>query len=85
MVCFLDLLAGVYQNKKKHIILKILLLTLPKTTSIDIVKFYMLRFLENYKLPFLRSSMNSSSKMPSSPRKGSCLFRALPGKGGTTI
>lgn len=36
-------------------------------------------------LPFLRSSMNSSSKIPSSPRKGSCLLSALPGKGGTTI
>lgn len=36
-------------------------------------------------LPFLRSSMNSSSKMPSSPLNGSCLFKALPGKGGTTI
>ena len=33
----------------------------------------------------LRSSMNPSSYMPSSLRKGICLFNALLGRGGTTI
>lgn len=35
--------------------------------------------------PCLRSSMKDSSKMPSSPRNGSCRFKAFPGSGGTTI
>jgi len=35
--------------------------------------------------PFRRSSINSSSNIPSSFRNGICLFHALPGKGGTTI
>lgn len=41
----------------------------------------------NCSRPFRRSSMNSSSKMPSSRRRkaGICLVQALPGKTGTTI
>jgi len=39
----------------------------------------------NCSSPCLRSSMKDSSKMPSSPRKGSCRFKAFPGSGGTTI
>lgn len=39
----------------------------------------------NCSRPCLRSSMKDSSKMPSSPRKGSCRFKAFPGSGGTTI
>lgn len=35
--------------------------------------------------PFLRFSINSSSKIPSSERNGSCLFSDFDGKGGTTI
>lgn len=35
--------------------------------------------------PFLRSSIKSSSNIPSSPRKGIWRFHAFPGKGGTTI
>lgn len=41
--------------------------------------------LTNCSRPCLRSSMKSSSNIPSSPRNGSCRFRALPGRGGTTI
>uniref|UniRef100_A0A0E9PIC8 Uncharacterized protein n=1 Tax=Anguilla anguilla TaxID=7936 RepID=A0A0E9PIC8_ANGAN len=41
--------------------------------------------LMNCSKPTRRSSMKDSSKMPSSPRKGSCLFSAFPGRGGTTI
>lgn len=39
----------------------------------------------NCSSPCLRSSMKDSSKMPSSPRNGSCRFKAFPGSGGTTI
>lgn len=39
----------------------------------------------NCSRPCLLSSMNDSSKIPSSPRKGSCRFKAFPGSGGTTI
>lgn len=39
----------------------------------------------NCSKPCLLSSMKDSSKMPSSPRKGSWRFNALPGSGGTTI
>lgn len=39
----------------------------------------------NCSKPCLLSSMKDSSKMPSSPRKGSWRFKALPGSGGTTI
>lgn len=35
--------------------------------------------------PLRRSSMNESSKSPSSPRNGNCRFHALPGRAGTTI
>lgn len=35
--------------------------------------------------PFLRSSIKSSSKIPSSPRNGIWRFQAFPGNGGTTI
>lgn len=41
--------------------------------------------LMNCSSPTLLSSMNDSSNIPSSPRKGSCLFSAFPGRGGTTI
>ena len=41
--------------------------------------------LMNISSPLRRSSMKSSSKSPSSPRNGICLFHALPGSGGTTI
>lgn len=41
--------------------------------------------LMNSSRPFRRSSMKDSSKRPSSGRNGSCLFRALPGRAGTTI
>lgn len=39
----------------------------------------------NCSRPCLLSSMKDSSKIPSSPRKGSCRFKAFPGSGGTTI
>lgn len=39
----------------------------------------------NCSRPRRRSSMKDSSKRPSSGRNGSCLFRALPGRAGTTI
>lgn len=41
--------------------------------------------LMNCSSPIRRSSMKVSSKMPSSGRNGSSLFRALPGRFGTTI
>lgn len=41
--------------------------------------------LMNCSRPARRSSMKESSKRPSSLRNGSCLFRALPGRDGTTI
>ena len=44
-------------------------------------KAYLLR---NCSRPCLRSSMKFSSNIPSSPRKGNCLNRAFPGRGGTT-
>ena len=39
----------------------------------------------NCSRPCLLSSIKDSSKIPSSPRKGSCRFKAFPGSGGTTI
>lgn len=39
----------------------------------------------NCSRPIRRSSMKDSSKRPSSERNGNCLFRALPGRDGTTI
>ena len=39
----------------------------------------------NCSSPFLRSSTKSSSKIPSSDRKGNCRPHALPGNVGTTI
>lgn len=41
--------------------------------------------LMNCSKPTRRCSMKESSKRPSSWRNGSCLFRALPGRDGTTI
>lgn len=39
----------------------------------------------NCSRPTRRCSMKFSSNSPSSPRNGNCLFRAFPGRGGTTI
>ena len=44
-----------------------------------------LNLLMNCSRPDRRSSMKTSSKRPSSARNGNCLFRALPGRDGTTI
>lgn len=41
--------------------------------------------LTNTSRPFRRSSMNCSSKIPSSDRNGICSFQAFEGSGGTTI
>lgn len=40
--------------------------------------------LRNCSRPCRRSSIKESSNIPSSPRNGSCLNRAFPGRGGTT-
>lgn len=40
--------------------------------------------LRNCSRPCRRSSIKESSNIPSSPRNGSCLIRAFPGRGGTT-
>lgn len=56
----------------------------PKTPAYNVI-LWLTDLLINCSRPDLRSSMNDSSKRPSSLRKGNCLFRALPGRGGTTI